>query len=66
VDKVIDRMMPLMDTDDGSIGLVNIGETGDFAVLERTRTMPEIVRHRFHLDTPMRHCPDIFPAEPLG
>lgn len=66
VDDLIDGLMRLMNTADDFTGPVNIGNPGEFTmlelaqkVIELTGSKSQIVYHPLPQDDPVRRCPDI-------
>jgi UDP-glucuronate decarboxylase len=66
VDDLIDGLVKLMRTADGFTGPVNIGNPGEFSILELaekilslTRSKSKIIRKPLPADDPMQRCPDI-------
>ena len=74
VDDLIEAMVRMMDTPDGFPGPVNIGNPGEFSILElaelvkeKTGSGSELIFQPLPEDDPMQRCPDISLAkEKLG
>ena len=70
VDDLIQAMIRMMETPDGFIGPVNIGNPGEFTMLELarlvlkiTRSSSKIVHRPLPSDDPKQRCPDISLAD---
>jgi UDP-glucuronate decarboxylase len=66
VDDLIEGLTKLMRTSDGFTGPVNIGNPGEFSILELaekilalTKSKSKIIRKPLPADDPMQRCPDI-------
>jgi UDP-glucuronate decarboxylase len=66
VDDLIDGFLRLMSSDDGMVGPVNLGNPGEFTILELaekvvalTNSRSRIVRKPLPSDDPRQRCPDI-------
>jgi len=66
VDDLVEGMIRLMNTDDSIIGPVNIGNPGEFTILELAEKIIQLTNSRSKIvfrplpqDDPMQRCPDI-------
>ncbi|MDF1721395.1 MAG: SDR family oxidoreductase [Minwuia sp.] len=72
VDDLVDGLVRLMESDDSVTGPINIGNPGEFSILELaekvlalTDTGSKLVREPLPADDPMQRCPDITRARNL-
>jgi UDP-glucuronate decarboxylase len=70
VDDLIEGMVRFMNTDDSMIGPVNIGNPGEYKIIELaekiiqlTNSQSKIIFRPLPQDDPMQRCPDISMAE---